>query len=110
MTTDDQQGLWDEEVDDEALEDALVTINGFNMQLAIFKERYATKNVAAARKLVKETVEAYARQHELHGGERLRVGRFVVHTTPRSGGGFEVPRWSKVLMGSFELLEPAPEA
>lgn len=100
-----QSGMWDEEIENEQLEDALSTLNGFNMQLAIFREKYATKDVNAARKLIKETIEAYSREHELAGGERLRVGRFVVTTRNRAGGGFEVPEWHKVLMGKFSLLD-----
>ena len=110
MAEDPQDGMFDEVLENEELEEALSTLNGFNMQLAIFRDRYATKDVNAARKLIKETVEAYSREHELSGGERLRVGRFVVTTRARAGGGFEVPTWRKVLMGSFSLIDGEEQA
>lgn len=103
---DEQRGMFDEVIENEELEAAIDTIAAFNMQLAIFREKYQTKDVAQARKLLKETVEAYAREHELIGGERLRVGKYIVNTAQRAGGGFEVPVWQKVLARNFELFQP----
>lgn len=101
--------MFDEEVEDEELEEALGTLNGFAMQLEIFKEQHPARGaVNKARRLVKERLEAYAREHELAGGERIRVGRYVIPVVARSGGDFSVPGWSKVgpNLRQLELFQP----
>ncbi len=109
---DPQDGMFDEELEDAELEEALGTINGYAMQLAIFKEQHPTRGtVNKARKLVKETIETLARERELRGGERIRVGRYVIPVVARSGGDFSVPGWSKVgpNLRQLELFQPGNE-
>jgi len=110
MTNEDPQAsMFDEEVEDEELEEALGTLNGYAMQLAIFKDQHPTRGtVNKARKLVKERLEHFAREHELKGGERIRVGRYVLPLVARSGGDFNVPGWSKVgpNIRQLELFQP----
>ncbi len=109
MTTDNAPGLFDEELEDAELEEALGTINGYAMQLAIFRDQHPSRgDVNKARRLIKERLEEYARQHELAGGERIRIGRYVIPVVARSGGDFSVPGWSKVgpNLRQLELFQP----
>lgn len=114
MAEDEQRGMFDEEVEgDDELEEAMGTLSGYAMQLAIFKEQHPTRGtVNKARKLVKERLENFAREHELRGGERIRVGRYVIPVVARSGGDFNVPSWSKVgpNIRQLELFQPGSEA
>lgn len=94
MASQDMQGgLWDREIENAKLEDALATLeNADNKAIA--------KRMRKAKALVKEVIEA----EKLTDGERLRCGGYVVEGKGRSGGGIEVPMWSKVTAGKIKAL------
>ena len=90
---DPQAGAFDRTIESPELEAAVDLI-------VSWREEHGDelKEVAHARATIKAVTEQYA----LQDGERLRVGRFVITGKLRSGGGFEVPSWSKVVPGEIE--------
>ena len=87
---DSQTQLFDRTIESAELEAALELIMEW-------KDRWELKELAAARKTIKEVTE----QHKLADGERLRIGQFVITGKARAGGGFEVPEWHKVTVGTI---------
>lgn len=95
--------MWDHELEDDALEQACETIEAYEESMrTIWAElqarlggKDAEKDYKAAVRLVKETVEAQGAAGKLDGTGRLRIGRYIIPTRDRAGGGFEVPTWEK---------------
>jgi hypothetical protein len=90
-TDDPQTNLFDRVLDDEALEAACARF--------VFTKQGAKDHGKAKRKLY-ETLNALA----IGPTERVRIGRFVVTGKARKGGGFEVPPWEKIGIGSIKEL------
>jgi hypothetical protein len=92
---DTQSKLWDRTIESPELESAIELI----MDNKLDPETQTAVN--AARKTIKQLTE----QYELTDGQRLRVGRYVIHGKQRAGGGFNVPTWSKTTVGNITELE-----
>lgn len=115
MTTrrrDQQGGLYDVVVENPELEAAIELIEAADEAvaeaIAAFIATRAEGNkraLSGARKLYKETIENICRERSLGSDGRIRVGRYVVTTVRRAGGGFEVPDWSKTLPKGYSRIE-----
>ena len=90
-----QLNMWDREIESPELEAAIELIMDNELDQATRKE------LGKARKTIKQVTE----QYELEDGQRLRCGRFVITGKGRSGGGFEVPQWSKTTVGKITELD-----
>lgn len=98
---DEQAGLWDLELDDKELEAACAT-------LLDDKNREVMKKMTAAGNLRREKIRALEAQIRDTVGEdafeangaRVRVGKYVIAVTTRTGGGFEIPEWSSIGVSS----------
>lgn len=91
---DPQPNMFDRTIEDEEFADALAS--QFSLQE---DEAFAAKrrDLAAAKALVASKLVT----HQVKAGEHIRVGRFVIAGVERAGGGFEVPAWSKVVLGDI---------
>lgn len=87
-----QTNMFDRTIDDEALADACDTY---------LQMKQKAKAYAKAKKKLYELLNGL----ELKDGERVRIGRFVVTGKTRSGGGIEVPTWTKTGIGSVSALD-----
>lgn len=93
---DEAQGrLWDKEIESPELEAAIELIMENQLDQATRRE------LGKARKTIKSVTE----QYELEDGQRLRCGRYVITGKGRSGGGFEVPQWTKTTVGKITELD-----
>lgn len=62
--------------------------------LAVWIGRYETGEIADK-----------AEHYQLAEGQRLRVGEFIVTGKKRAGGGFEIPAWEKITVGSIKRAD-----
>lgn len=92
LREDSQAGLFDREIESDELEGAI-------------EDYLNTQEDAKANAKAKKTIKSVTEQYDLREGERLRVGRFVIVGKRRSGGGFEVPAWSKVTAGKINPVD-----
>ncbi len=86
---DSQGGLFDRTIENPDLAASLAYLDDHRMYI---------KGIAEAQKVIKEAQEAL----ELEDGERVRCGDYIITGKSRRGGGFAVPTWSKITMGSYE--------
>lgn len=107
-----QSGLFDIEIENPELEAAIELMEAADEAVeAAIAEFIATRAegnkraLSGARKLYKETVENICRERSLGSDQRIRVGRYVVTTVRRAGGGFEVPDWSKTLPKGYSRID-----
>lgn len=94
---DDQAGMFDREVTDLQLFKAIAEWH---------EQRDAHKAFLAANKTIREAVKLV----ELKDGDRVRVSdgdgqNAVLVGKHRAGGGFEIPEWESVGVGSIQLLD-----
>ena len=92
MTEDNQAGLWDRTVESPELEQAIMDI--------IDTRKASIKNGRAKKKR-----QILLKEFKLGDGERLRVGNYVIMGKSKSGGGFDIDKWSGVGVGSITELE-----
>lgn len=90
-TNEPQAGFWDREIEAPEVEEAIERM---------LANEEAHKQYAKDRRAVSELVEV----QDLKEGERLRVGQHIIVGRRRSGGGFDVPTWSKASIGRIESV------
>lgn len=93
---DPQGGFQDRDVEDsefeQLLEEALEHDEEYDQK---------RKRIFKLRKQIADKAEHY----QLAEGQRLRVGEFIVTGKKRAGGGFEIPAWEKVTVGSIKRAD-----
>jgi hypothetical protein len=98
-----QGGLFDREIDDPEVEQALIeaieTLEDEEIAEAI-------KRRAAAKALIDETLAGM----KLKPGERVRIGEYVVPAVQRTGGDFEIKPWKRTGIGPIKRLEAPASA
>ena len=90
---DPQAALWDRVVDDPTLEQIIDDV-------LVLKEQ--AKAYADARKALTTYIRGL---DDLEHAVRIRCGRHVVTITKRAGGGFQVPQWESLGIGSITSLD-----
>ena len=89
-----QTGLFDRTIEDPELESFLEDLYSEEVQAA--HETFKKAHKAVYDKLNQMTLE---------DGEKVRCGQFLVVGKQRSGGGFEVPQWTKTGIGKITRLD-----
>lgn len=92
-SADPQSGLFDKVVQSPEIEGLIDSMQ---------ENREAHKAFTKANKGLNDFIDESA--IDLKPGARIRIGRYVVTTRSRAGGGFQVPAWEKsTAIGSIDL-------